>query len=121
MGYSSVNSCGGAVLALVVFLGTIVFSGELAGAQSVFCPAKVPSAPFPVNSVPAVTQFSGNCTNPNIAGAASGSALASQAIGDLAGSSANQETSVAVKAIEERRETSPAACPSGEILVDGIC
>ncbi len=119
--FSCVNSGGGAVLALVVFLGAIVFSGELASAQSVFCPATVPSAPYPVNSVPNVTQISGNCTNPKIAGAASGSALASQAIGDLAGSSANQETSVAVKAIEERRETPPEACPSDEILVDGIC
>ena len=119
--FSCVNSGGGAVLALVVFSGAIVFSGELASAQSVFCPAIVPSAPPPVNSVPNVTQISGNCTNPTIAGAASGSALASQAIGDLAGSSANQETSVAVKAIEERRETPPEACPSGEILVDGIC
>jgi hypothetical protein len=119
--FSWVNGIGGAVLALVVFLSTIVFSGEFAGAQSVFCPATVPSAPYPVNSVPNIMQISGNCTNPKIAGAASGSALASQAIGDLLGSSANQETSVAVKAIEERREAAPEACPSGEVLVDGIC
>jgi hypothetical protein len=116
-----VNRSSGAILALVVFVSAIVFSGELASAQSVFCPATVPSAPSPVNSVPNITQTSGNCTNPKIAGAASGSALASQAIGDLAGSSASQETSIARKAIEERREAPPEACPSGEILVDGFC
>jgi hypothetical protein len=112
---------GGVVLALVAFLGAILVSGESARAQSVFCPASVPSAPPPVTSVPNVRQISGNCTNPTIAGAASGSALASQAIGDLAGSATNQGTSLARKAIEDRRETSPEACPSGEILVDGIC
>jgi len=111
---------GSAVLALVVFLGATAFSGELASAQSVFCPTSV-AAPPPLDSVSNITQISGNCTNPKIAGAASGSALASQAIGDLAGSAANQGTSVAAKAIQERRETRPEACPSGEILLDGIC
>ena len=117
-GFSWVNSGGGAVIALVVFLGATLISGELARAQSVFCPATIRSAPIEVGNI---TQISGNCTNPTTAGAASGSALASQAIGDLAGSSANQETSVARKAIQGRRETPPEACPSGEILVDGIC
>src|SRR5271170_4677930 len=119
--FSFVNSDSGAVLALVVFLGAILFSGELASAQTVFCPVSVSSVPTPVNSVPNVMQISGNCTNPTKAGAASGSALASQAIGDLAGSSTNEETSVARKAIGERRDTPPEACPSGEILIDGIC
>ena len=120
-GFSCLKSGSGAVFALAVFLSAILFSGELASAQTVFCPATVPSAPSPVNAVPNVMQISGNCTNPNIAGAVSGSALASQAIGDLAGSSAKQETSAAVKAIEERRETPLEACPSDQILVDGIC
>ena len=31
------------------------------------------------------------------------------------------ETTTAVKAIEERREAPPQACPAGEVLVDGIC
>ena len=112
---------GAAVLTLIAFLGVTLFSEELASAQSVFCPAAVPSAPAPVNSVPNITQIAGNCTNPKIAGAASGSALASQAIGDVAGSAANQATSVATKAIEERRNASPEPCPPDEILVDGIC
>ena len=47
--------------------------------------------------------------------------MASQAIGDLAGSSTIVETTTAVKAIEERREAPPQACPAGEVLVDGIC
>lgn len=108
-------------LTLSVFLIGIVFSVDFADAQSVFCPGAVSSAPYPVGSVPNIAQSSGNCTNPKIAGAASGAALASQAIGDLVGSSANEATSVAGKAIQERRETLPAACPAGEILVDGIC
>ena len=118
--FSSVSG-GRAVIALVAFLGPILVSLESARAQSVFCPAMVASAPAPINSVPNVMQISGNCTNPKIAGAASGSALASQAIGDVAGSSTSQETSVARKAIEERRETPLEPCPSDEILVDGIC
>jgi hypothetical protein len=72
-------------------------------------------------TVPKIIQMTGNCTNPSVAGAFSGAALASQVIGDLAGSSTILETSTAVKAIEERRETLPEACPPGEVLVDGIC
>jgi hypothetical protein len=128
----SIDDIGVAVLAFVVCLITFIYSAESASAQSVFCPGTVsfrPSAVGPVLLapstaqifVPNITQISGNCTNPKLAGAASGAALASQAIGDLLGSSANQETSVATKAIEGRRETPPAACAAGEILVDGIC
>ena len=118
--FSCVNSIGGAVLALAAFLSTIVLSADFARAQGVFCPGMVP-APFPAYSVSNITQLSGNCTNPHIAGAASGAALASQAIGDMLGSSANEETSVAARAIEGRRETPPATCPTGQVPVDGIC
>jgi hypothetical protein len=47
--------------------------------------------------------------------------LASQVIGDIAGTSTIQETSVAVQSIEERRETPPQACPADEVLIDGFC
>ncbi len=124
--FSSVTG-NGAILAFVVFVGATVFSGESASAQSVFCPAIV-STPFKNNvaggsgnTVPKIMPMTGNCTNPTAAGAFSGAALASQAIGDLAGSSTILETSAAVKAIEERREMPLEACPPGEILVDGIC
>jgi hypothetical protein len=71
--------------------------------------------------VPSIQQTGGNCTNPKIAGAYSGAALAAQAIGDLAGTSTTLETSVAAQSIEERRETPAQACPADEVLVDGIC
>ena len=110
-----------ATLALGLAFGATFFSTQSASAQSAFCPVAVPAAPSPVNSVPGIGQTSGNCTNPKIAGAFSGAALASQAIGDLAGSLTTMETSVAVKSIEERREMPVQACPEGEVLVDGIC
>ena len=72
-------------------------------------------------TVDQIQQISGNCTNPSQTGAFSGAALASQAIGDLAGSSTILETSTAVEAIKERQEAPPQACPAGEVLVDGIC
>ena len=122
-GVSCLKGSSGAVLAFVVFLGTIIFSGEFASAQSVFCPGtvRIPPSLAAGLTVPNITQMSGNCTNPSILGAASGAALASQAIGDLLGSAANEETSVAAKAVEGRREAPPEACPAGEIRVDGIC
>ena len=123
-----VNSRGGATLAVIVFLSAFAFSARSASAQSVFCPATVSTTIAGPQSfyksqflVPNIMQISGNCTNPKIAGAVSGSALASQTIGDLAGSAANQETSVAVRAIEGRREEPREACPAGEVLTDGIC
>jgi hypothetical protein len=127
---SCMTGIGGAVLALVVFLSTVVFSAEFANAQSVFCPgtATLHFAPQALAAVApgtsrvvSIVQMSGNCTNPSAVGAASGAALASQAIGDLLGSAANEETSVAAKAVQGRREAPPEACPAGEIRVDGIC
>ena len=75
-----------------------------------------------VSSLPftQIQQISGNCTNPSLAGAFSGAALDSQAIGDLAGSSTLTETVTAGQAIEERQHA-PLACQPGEVLVDGIC
>jgi Autotransporter beta-domain len=118
----SLLASNGAKLAIVVFVGATVVSAESASAQSAFCPAKV-SAPPVVNggTVPNIMLMSGNCTNPAMAGAFSGAALASQAIGDLAGSSTILETTAAIEAIGQRREAPPQACPSGEVLVDGIC
>jgi hypothetical protein len=111
----------GAILALGLAFGATFLSTVSASAQSVFCPAAVPSAPPPVGPLQSIGQMSGNCTNPSKAGAYSGAALASQAIGDLAGSTTTMETSVAVKSIEERREMPAQACPDDEVLVDGIC
>lgn len=112
----------GATLALGLAFGVTFLSAGSASAQGVFCPGAVPS-PSPVNggTVPDIRPNSGNCTNPKIAGAYSGAALASQAIGDLAGSITTLETSAAVKSIQERREMPAQACPDGEVLVDGIC
>ena len=100
-----------------------VISADLAAAQGVFCPAAVSSPGPPFNTVPltGVGQSFGNCTNPKLAGAFSGAALASQAIGDLAGSTTIVQTSIAVQAVEERREAPVEPCPAGEVLVDGIC
>jgi Autotransporter beta-domain len=113
-----------AFVALVAFMGSVIVSGESAEAQSRFCPTTSTGInpengqPFTVNQI---QQISGNCTNPSQAGAFSGAALASQAIGDLAGSSTIIETTTAVKALEERREAPPQECPAGAVLVDGIC
>ena len=90
-------------------------------AQTAFCPSTVPAPAGIGGTVPAVAQTGGKCTNPGIAGAFSGAALASQVIGDLAGSSANLETSAAVQAIGQRRVQQPASCQPGETLVDGLC
>ena len=111
----------GAISVLGLALGVSLLSIGSARAQSAFCPAAVSSAPSPVNAVPGVQQIGGNCTNPKIAGAYSGAALASQAIGDLAGTSTILETSVAVQSLEERREIPAQPCPAGEVVVDGIC
>ena len=119
-----------ALLAIVgVLVGATSFfsNGESLSAKRVLSPRDGPrTAPLATNKavngiVPNIIQTSGNCTNPQAAGAFSGAALASQAIGDLAGSSTIVETTTAIKAIEERRETPPEACPSGQVLVDGIC
>jgi hypothetical protein len=116
----------GALSVLGVALGVSLVSTASASAQTVFCPAAVFNAPAPINNQintlpPGLGQSGGKCTNPSVAGAFSGAALASQALGDLAGTSTIQETSVAVQSIEERREIPPQACPAGEVLVDGIC
>jgi hypothetical protein len=110
----------GAISVLGLALGVSLLSAGSASAQTVFCPVQV-SARSPVNTVTGIKQSGGNCTNPSFVGAYSGAALASQALGDLAGTSTIQETSAAVQSIEERREVPPQACPAGEALVDGIC
>ena len=109
----------GSILVLGLAFGATFLSAEPGRAQGVFCPAAV-SAPAPVDGG-SIRQTFGNCTNPKSAGAYSGAALASQAIGDLAGSLTTIETAAAVQSIEERREIPPQACPGGEVLVDGIC
>jgi hypothetical protein len=115
----------GAIPVLGLALGVSLLSTRSASAQTVFCPGAVFNAPGPVgemiNESPGLGQNGGNCTNPKVAGAFSGAALASQALGDLAGTSTIQETSVAVQSIEERREIPAQACPADEVLVDGIC
>jgi hypothetical protein len=116
----------GAISVLGLALGVSLLSTASASAQTVFCPSAVFNAPAPVNnqintSSPGLGQSVGKCTNPSVAGAFSGAALASQAIGDLAATSTIEETSVAVQSIQERREIPPQACPAGEVLVDGIC
>jgi len=107
------------LVVLMALAGATSF-GTPARAQTAFCPS-ITTAPSPVNSVPGIVQTSGKCTNPGIAGAFSGAALASQAIGDLAGTSTSLETSTAVEAIGQRRERQVEACPAGETPVDGIC
>src|SRR5208337_3171892 len=109
----------GASLALGRLRG---FRGRVRGAawaQSKFCPSTStgPNGQFTVGQI---QQISGNCTNPSLAGAFGNAQLASQAIGDLAGSSTILEISTAGPAIEERHNA-PMACPPGEVLVDGIC
>src|SRR5271165_2999820 len=104
--------------AAVALVGAMALFPQSASAQSAFCPPTVPNAPPGVNTT-GYQQMSGNCTNGR-AGAFSGAALASQAIGDLAGSSTGLETSAAEQAIEER-EKAEAACPPDQVLVDGIC
>jgi hypothetical protein len=115
----------GAISVLGLALGVSLLSANSAVAQSVFCPAVVSNAPSVIggviNATPGVGQSGGKCTNPAVAGAYSGAALASQALGDLAGTSTIEETSVAVQSIEQRRELPAQACPDGEVLVDGIC
>lgn len=111
----------GAILTLGLAFGATFLSTGSASAQGVFCPPAVSNASPAINPLQDIRQIGGNCTNPQKAGAYSGAALASQAIGDLAGSSTTMETSVAVKSIEERREIPAQACPVGEVLVDGIC
>jgi hypothetical protein len=111
----------GAAAALVLAVAAAVTTTGPASAQGVFCPTAVTAPTSIVGTVPNIKLTSGNCTNPIYAGAFSGAALASQAIGDLAGSSTIPETSVAVQAIGERREAPVAACPAGQALVDGIC
>ncbi len=110
------------LLLLAGLVGAAIGLSEPATAQTAFCPSTV-AAPAGINggTVPMVAQTAGKCTNPGIAGAYSGAALASQAVGDLAGSSANLETSTAVQAIGLRREQQPAPCRDGETLVDGLC
>ncbi len=112
---------GSASLALVVVAGSVVVFGGSAWAQSKFCPTTSTGISngqqFTVNQI---QQISGKCTNPSLAGAFSGAALDSQAIGDLAGSSTLTETVTAGQAIEER-QNAPLTCQPGEALVDGIC
>ena len=113
----------GALSVLGLALGVSLLSTGSASAQ--FCPAVV-SLPSLLQeklglAQTGTAQIGGNCTDPKRVGAYSGAALASQALGDLAGTSTIEETSVAVQSIEERRETPPQACPAGEVLVDGIC
>ena len=115
----------GALSVLGLVLGVSLLSTGSASAQNVFCPAVV-SLPSQLQAAAGIgqtgiAQTGGNCTNPKIAGAYSGAALASQALGDFAGTSTIQETNEAVASIEERREIPPQACPAGEVLVDGIC
>jgi Autotransporter beta-domain len=102
-------------------MGVCLLSTGSASAQSVFCPANVSSAPSAISPLNDIRPIAGNCTNPAKAGAYSGAALASQAIGDLAGSVTTIETTTAVQSIEERREIPPQPCPAGEVLIDGIC
>ena len=92
-----------------------------ASAQTAFCPSSVNSTNAVVGTVTSVVQTGGKCTNASVAGAYSGAALASQAVGDLAGSSANLETSTAVQAIGLRREQQTEPCATNETLVDGVC
>lgn len=101
-------------------LGSAVGISQPASAQTAFCPSAVPAPASIGGTVPSVAQTAGKCTNPGIAGAYSGAALASQAVGDLAGSAANLETSTAVQAIGLRRGQA-APCATGETLVDGVC
>ena len=109
------------LLAVLVFFAA-QFASDGAKAQSAFCPASASGGGISTTAdgAGALAQKGGNCTN-GFAGAFSGAALASQALGDLATSSTELETSTTMRVISERREKEAALCPEGQERVDGIC
>jgi hypothetical protein len=106
-------------LALPVFIG----AGNVAQAQSAFCPSSV--APSPAT----LAQTDGTCTNKatvgvdpaKSTGAFSGAALASQALSDLAQSATQETTQTAADAINKRRTEEQERCADGFTRINGIC
>ena len=105
----------GSVFGLAVLLGEAFLPSGSAHAQSVYCPATTGVA----RTGAGVTLNGGQCSNA-LGGAFSGAALASQTVGDIAGSASSLETNTATSAISERKNA-PAACQPSEINVDGVC
>jgi hypothetical protein len=101
-----------------VLAASVLLGGSLVGspvlAQSALCPTSIPG-------LTGIIFQGSSCTNPQVAGAYSNAALASQSLGDLTESSSLDATKVFMQSISYRRTTEAGRCPDGSNPVNGRC